>query len=178
MKRRAFITLLGGAALASPSRYRCWARQRGDRARRQRDLCSRRTRVLCFKAEPVALHAATAKQTGPDGAVPLPHERQSRQRETGLAQSEKRKLSSPQLVGLQPQVGARGGRPLPSHSSRPELRGGEGRPVQIASESKPRLVLLDEGEVVEEAAAEVLWADARHPYGCAASQADLDAHRQ
>src|SRR5215470_14459903 len=45
----------------------------------------------------------------------------SRQRETGLAQSEKRKLSCPQSVGLPPQVGARGGRPLPSHSTRREL---------------------------------------------------------
>jgi len=51
-------------------------------------------------------------------------------------------------------------------------------PPRSDRESKPRLVLLDEGEVAEEAAAEVLWADARHPYGCAASQADLDAHRQ
>src|SRR5262249_17292266 len=32
-------------------------------------------------------------------------EARSRQRETGLAQSEKRKLSSPQSVGLPPQVG-------------------------------------------------------------------------
>src|SRR5262245_19964850 len=45
----------------------------------------------------------------------------ARQRETGLAQSEKRKLSCPQSVGLPPQVGARGGRPLPSHSTRREL---------------------------------------------------------
>src|SRR5262249_2130427 len=73
-----------------------------------------------------ALHAATAKprfarRARPDGTLRPLREPQSRQRETGLAQSEKRKLSCPQSVGLPPQVGARGGQPLPSHSTRREL---------------------------------------------------------
>src|SRR5262249_19282315 len=73
-----------------------------------------------------ALHVATAKprfarRARPDGILRPSREPRSRQRETGLAQSEKRKLPSPQSVGLPPQVGARGGRPLPLHSTRREL---------------------------------------------------------
>src|SRR5262249_13414338 len=73
-----------------------------------------------------ALHAATAKprfarRAGPDGTLRPSREPRSRQRETGLAQSEKRKLSPGQSLALPPQVEARGGRPLPSHSTRPEL---------------------------------------------------------
>src|SRR6266566_4669799 len=56
---------------------------------------------------------ATQMRTAPCG-----HPR-SRQRETDLAQSEQRKLSPPQSVGLQPRARARGGRRLPSHSTRP-----------------------------------------------------------
>jgi hypothetical protein len=44
-----------------------------------------------------------------------------RQRETDRGRSEKRKLSTPRSAGLPPQGGVRGGRPLPSHSTRPEL---------------------------------------------------------
>src|SRR5262249_24062125 len=62
-----------------------------------------------------------ARRAGPDGTLRPSREPRSRQRESGLAQSEKRKLSSPQSVGLPPQVGARGRRPLPSHSTRREL---------------------------------------------------------
>ena len=45
----------------------------------------------------------------------------SRQRETDLAESEKRKPFPSQSVGLPPRAGARGGRWLPSHSTRPGL---------------------------------------------------------
>src|SRR5262249_34526828 len=71
-----------------------------------------------------ALHAATAKPRFARRARPDPAaiaRTSTRQRATGLAQSEKRKLSSPQSVGLPPQVEAQDGRPLPSHSTRPEL---------------------------------------------------------
>src|SRR5262249_19880249 len=72
-------------------------------------LCTLQLQSLASRAEP--------SRTARCGH----REPRSRQRETGLAQSEKRKLSCPQSVGLPPQVGAPGGRPLPSHSTRREL---------------------------------------------------------
>jgi hypothetical protein len=73
-----------------------------------------------------ALHAATAKPRFPrrsalDGTVRLSRGLQSRQRETELAQSEKREPFPPQSGGLPPRVGAQGGRQLPLYSTRPGL---------------------------------------------------------
>ncbi len=82
-----------------------------------------------------ALHAATAKprsprRSGPDGTVRPSREPRSRQRETDLAQSEKRTPFPSQSVGLPPRAGARGGRRLPLHSTRPGLP--QGSAVRLA----------------------------------------------
>src|SRR5262245_47887244 len=54
--------------------------------------------------------------TEPDGTRAAIANLPVRQRETDRGLSEKRKLSTPRAAGLPPQVEARGGRPLPSHS--------------------------------------------------------------
>src|SRR6266699_7331645 len=56
----------------------------------------------------------------------------AKQREIDLGRSEKRKLSIPRLAGISPQAGARGGRRLPSQSTRPGLPQGSEVPSSHA----------------------------------------------
>src|SRR5258707_12371316 len=82
-----------------------------------------------------ALHAATAKPrflADPGRTAPCGHRANlgSRQRETDLAESEKRKPFPSQSVGLPPRAGARGGQRLPLHSTRPVLP--QGSAVRLA----------------------------------------------
>src|SRR6266478_1843184 len=87
--------------------------------------------AICMQQSSLGIRLGFARYTAKGSLSAQGNERQqhpraiarasaAKQREIDLGRSEKRKLSIP-VAGLSPQAGARGGRRLPSQSTRPGL---------------------------------------------------------